>query len=485
MNDPPVREDPVLGPPRPDLAALTGVRSGKGSYYRALLRSDERLQEAVRAMDAISRGLVRTDQGPRGLLEQVVRAVAAHLAAEWVVLALADDELPRARPRFVALDPAGTPLVQETRLPPSIRARLAVLRDSEAWVRTGDLPPPEAGWLRVPMVLEGRVVGAVTARHGWSVPPEEDDLPVLRILANQAAVALHTSEQYQSGLALHRRAQRLYDEAQVQARDLEVRTEQLRRVEQRLQVAHQREIVDAERHRIARELHDSVTQYVLSAGMALEVARGELASRAGTAPTALASVTTAKQLAAQAVEQLRRAIYALGQSERRTVSTLPELLAEVAEHHRGAVRVDVRVLGVEQELPPDAGHELARVVAEALFNTAAHAHATRATVRLRYGEDELRITVADDGQGDPAELRRVLRAHRTDLSGRHRGLANMESRVADLGGRTTFRRARLGGVQVELRVPLPIVLPPSAGVISGLMERAPGASRVPEREPAR
>ena len=64
---------------RPDLATLTGVRSGKTSYYRAYVRSDERMQRAVRAMDSISRALVRTVEGPRGLLEEVARAAAAHL----------------------------------------------------------------------------------------------------------------------------------------------------------------------------------------------------------------------------------------------------------------------------------------------------------------------------------------------------------------------------------------------------------------------
>ena len=43
--------------------------------------------------------------------------------------------------------------------------------------------------------------------------------------------------------------------------------------------------------------------------------------------------------------------------------------------------------------------------------------------------------------------------------GRHRGLVNMDSRVGDLGGSLAFRRARLGGVRVEIRIPLPLRLP--------------------------
>ena len=246
---------------RLDLATLTGVRSGKTSYYRAYVRSDERMQHAVRAMDSISRALVRTVEGPRGLLEEVVRAAAAHLNAEWTVLALSDGHLRGARPRFLASDGDGDITVDEDDLPTSVKLELQS-------IRAGHTRPviEKTGWIRVPMTLEGRTVGSLVAQHRLQVDPEPGDLSVLRILANQAAVSLHTSEQYQAGLALHRRAQHLYDEATAQARNLADRTAELRQVEERLLLAHQRELIDGERHRIARELHDSVTQYVLSAG---------------------------------------------------------------------------------------------------------------------------------------------------------------------------------------------------------------------------
>ena len=453
-------------PTRPDLAALTGVRSGKESYYRAYVRSDERTQRAVRAMDSISRALVRTVEGPRGLLEEVVRAAAAHLEAEWTVLAVADAHLPGARPRFLAVGDDGAVLDDETLLPARVRRELGAVRAGHS-VRTAD----DDRWVRVPMSLEGRPIGSLVALHGLPADPEPGDLSVLRILANQAAVSLHTSEQYHAGLALHRRAQRLYDEAQAQRRDLEARTSELRQAERRLVVATQRELVDTERHRIARELHDSVTQFVLSAGMAVELARGE-AEDAGAAGI-LAQLTIAKGLTAEAVDQLRRAIYALHRPHSETVATLPELLHELADHHRHHLAVTVRVEGDVLELPADADHELARAVGEALFNTVHHAHAERAVVRVRYRPDELLVTVADDGRGDPVQLARMLRLERgASADGRHRGLANIESRVVDLGGSLTFRRARIGGVRIELRVPLPITTG-QRRVISGLVCSSP------------
>lgn len=437
--------------PGPDLATLTGVRSGKKSYYRAYVRSDERLQRAVRAMDSISRALVRTVEGPRGLLEEVVRAAAAQLDAEWTILGLADGQLIGARPRFLVLGPAGEPTADDAGLPPPARRELEAIRSGQG--RDDD----ESGWVRVPMSLEGQQVGSLVGLHRLPVDPEPSDLSVLRILANQAAVSLHTSEQYHAGLSLHQRAQRLYDEAQSAARDLEIRTGELRRAEHRLILAHQRELIDAERHRIARELHDSVTQYVLSAGMAVEVARGDVEALGAQGKDILDRLSTAKQLSQEAVEQLRRAIYALHQTHSDKVSALPELLREVAEHHRPYLQVQVRVEGDMVPLTADADHEIARAVGEALFNVATHAQASRAVVRLCYRPSGLLAAVADDGIGDPKELSRLLRLERgASVDARHRGLANIESRIADLGGTIAFRRARIGGVRVEMRVPLPL-----------------------------
>ena len=457
-HEPPAPDaaDRTRGGAPADLAMLTGVRSGKGSYYRAYVRSDERMQRAVRAMDSISRALVRTVEGPRGLLEEVARAASAHLEADWTLLALSDGHLPGARPRFLVVDSEGRVTGADHALPPFVRRELGAIRAGHA-VRSAD----DSRWVRVPMTLEQQQVGSLVGLHGLDAQPEPGDLSVLRILANQAAVSLHTSEQYQAGLTLHRRAQRLYDDATAQARDLAARTEELRHAEQRLVLAHQRELIDAERHRIARELHDSVTQYVLSAGMAVEIARGDLADLTGAQPDAvraLDQLATAKTLAAEAVDQLRRAIYALHQTPRDTVSTLPELLSEVTEHHRTRIDVWLRVEGDVVALPNDADHEIARAVGEAMFNVATHAKASRAIVRLRYRPEGLLVSVADDGCGNPTDLSRRLRLEREPTAdGRHRGLANIESRIVDLGGTVAFRRARLGGVRVEMRVPLPLV----------------------------
>ena len=441
----------VVGREPPDLATLTGARSGKRTYYHEFQRSNARLQETVAAMDWISRALVRTVEGPRTLIEEVLRAGAEHLQASWMVIGLADGALPEARPRFLVLDPRGK--VHDTlgRIPTRPRHELRTIR-TEASGAEDDLS--SSGWVRVRMMLGDTTVGGLAGLPGLDSKLEEPDLSVLRILANQAAVAMHTSTLYQAGLSMRRRAHQLYDEVTQQARNLAGRTEELRAAEKRLRAADHRALLDDERRRIALDLHDSVAQTVLTAGMAVDVLRPEVAALDGGAGIACRLDDT-KRLMVVATEQLRSVIYALHHSRTaEDVASLPELLAEMAAQHRPHLAVTVRVDGRPEALGTAAEHALARTAGEALFNVAMHARATRAQVRLRYRAEHILLRISDNGHGDPAALRRTLRLARTNnADGRHRGLVGMASRTEALGGTLTLRRSQCGGVCVDARIP--------------------------------
>ena len=456
----------------PDLSVLTGVRSGKRSYYREYVRSDERMQSAVRAMDSISPSAGPHRGGPARPAGGGGPRGADHLDAEWTLLALADGHLAGARPRFLVIAANGVAYIDEVGLP-AVRRRRAGRRPVGAQ-RTDDTGDRADRWVRVPMTLEGDTVGALVALHRLPEGPEPSDVSVLRILANQAAVSLHTSEQYQSGLALHRRAQRLYDEATEQAQDLAVRTAELRDVETRLHVAHQRELIDAERHRIARELHDSVTQYVLSAGHGRrDRPRRGRAPRVGrrrdqrAAADREGAVTAGRRAAAAG--DLRAAPAA----HRHRQDPPGAAGRGAATPQPAASRPSCASRATSSRSRGDADHEIARAVGEALFNVAAHAQASRVIVRLRYQPNQIMVAVSDDGLGDPVELTRLLRLSRTSSTdGRHRGLVNIDARLADMGGTIAFRRARLGGVRVEMRMPLPLAETDRPALIDGLVSSA-------------
>ncbi len=430
------------GRARPDIEALTGLRSGKPHYYPEYRLHAERLQRVITSLERISAALVRTMEGSAALVRAVVEATADHLAAEWVVFALVDGALPDSQPRHLVRGPDGAEWTGRAGVPPRVWSHLEHIRAD------ADRPEHdhEAGrrHLHVPIRLDGRSVGGLVA---WTPPDrevDETDHSVLRILAGQTASALQNCALLEHSARLHTRTAR-------QADDLRARHDELVATQAELGAARQREVLDDERHRIARELHDSVTQYALSAGMHIELVRSEIAD-----DRLRGALGTAKDLTRRAVEQLRSAIYALNDGDHGADEDLPSMLRRLSGVHMpDELRVEVRIGGEPVALPAACEQSLFRIAGEALFNTAVHGEARRAVVRLAYGPGRVRLTVSDDGCGRPEEVRRSLRAAAAAPSGEHRGLVNMQDRARELGGTLTFRRARLGGLQVRVDVPAP------------------------------
>ena len=284
--------------PDGDLEILTGLRSGKRSVYPECIRSAERLQQAVQALDGISRAVVRTAAGPRALVEWVVRAATAYLQADWLLFVVADGVLPAARPRFLAVA-GGEVIDDESRLPADVREHLAVLR-GRPW--EAEWPDRGQDWVRVAMTLEDEPAGGIAARPGAGLEVAATDRAMVRVLANQAAVALHNSFLFHATTQLRGRSDQLYDATTRHAKDLAVRSAELAETQRQLVAATQRQVLDDERARIARELHDSVTQSVLSVGMTIEVCRAELASMGGPATEIAERLEPAKDLTRHAAE---------------------------------------------------------------------------------------------------------------------------------------------------------------------------------------
>ncbi len=443
------------GRPGGNLEALTGLRSGKRSYYPEYVRSAERLELAVQALDGISRALVRTAAGPRTLVEWVVRTATAHLRADWLLFVVADGVLPAARPRFLAVA-HGELIDDESRLPAEVHEHLAVLR-GRPWEVESHASGQE--WVRVSMTLDDEPVGGIAARPSAGLEVAATDRAILRVLANQAAVALHNSFLFHATTQLRGQSDQLYDATTRHARDLAARSAQLADTQRQLVAVMQRQALDDERHRIARELHDSVTQSVLSVGMIIEVCRAELEGMDGPAAKIAERLAPAKDLTRHAAEQLRTAIYALHRPADEAAAPLPVLLHRLSTVHRPVnLNVNVTLNGPPIALPPQVEQSMLRWTGEALFNAAAHGKATRAQVRLCYRAEEVNLSVSDNGTGDPAQLRRALKLTCTaDLSGRHRGLANMMAMTEELGGRLSIRRSRTGGICLRLGIPLTVL----------------------------
>lgn len=201
-----------------------------------------------------------------------------------------------------------------------------------------------------------------------------------------------------------------------------------------------REAAREERHRLARELHDSVAQALSSASFYAEAAARHL--RSSDVQSAIASVDDVRTAARGALAEMRLLLSALR----------PPLLAErglaVAIRARLAT-VEARVgLDVEADvdddihLPAAAENELYGIVVEALTNVVKHAAARRVRVTLRRVGRSVRLTVADDGRGfDPRDQVGAI------------GLLGIRERVERLGGTLEIESAPDAGTRIVVVAP--------------------------------
>ena len=211
-----------------------------------------------------------------------------------------------------------------------------------------------------------------------------------------------------------------------------------------------RQAVADERTRIARELHDVVSQAL---GVIVMQAGGAGTLPVLSEPDARAVLSTIEQTGRQAFAEMRRLVGVLRDDDNAAVlapqPTLHEIPALLAQLAAAGLNADLEVAGTPCEIP--AGVELSayRIVQEALTNTLKHADARHATVRLIWSQDHLDVEVSDDG---PAAGVAVPRQVRADSGGK--GLVGMRERVMLFGGELEAGPSPDGGYRVAARLPL-------------------------------
>jgi len=196
-----------------------------------------------------------------------------------------------------------------------------------------------------------------------------------------------------------------------------------------------------ERNRLARELHDSLTQTLYSLTLQAEAASRELA--AGATHQANQQLQTIRRTAQQALGEMRALLFELRPPDLEAeglVAALQERL-EAVEARSGLV-AEFIVEG-EETFPQDVETELYRIAQEALNNVLKHAQAHAITLSLHQANGTIVLEVADDGQGFG-----MTSQPRSGM-----GLRSMEERAAHLGGTLTVRSAPGAGTRVRVEVP--------------------------------
>ncbi len=231
-----------------------------------------------------------------------------------------------------------------------------------------------------------------------------------------------------------------------QSRERLALLEQLQATQGELAMAEHQAGILEERTRLAREIHDTLAQGLVSIVMHLEAAEQTLPMDVSATAKHL---DQARRAARDNLAEARRFVWAL-QPEALERDALPQALARVAQHWNGENHIPaaVSITGSPCTLPPELEVTLLRAAQEALANVSKHAHAHQVTLTLSYMNDQVVMDVNDDGIGfDPAQIG-------SDKEADGFGLAGMRQRVERLGGHLSIESAATEGTTLVIEIPI-------------------------------
>lgn len=398
------------------LDALEAEINAREQRAVALARKNAQLHDELqrRLAESESFGRVLVSLLQKTVLEQVLDVVCAEAqnligATGSAVLLLTDQAWLEVKHRL------GKPLASVERLPVDGSLAGEVVRKGEP-VRLNDpelfaqaqvyqWPADLTALLALPLHVNGGIIGVldvVNKANGFT----DEDVRVMSVFANQAAIAIERAR-------LQRQAEQL--------------------------------AVLEERHRLARELHDSVTQSLYSVTLYADAATLSLAS--GKQKATANYLAELQETAEQGMRDMRLLIFQLHPpvlEAEGLVSVLQTRLAAVEE--RDGFHTQFRVEG-ERRLPIAIEEDLYWIAQEALNNIRKHAAAQNVMVSLHFTPTTLRLEVSDDGVGFD------LRAVRAQGRGSG-GLRSIAERTARLGGRHTYASAPGAGTRLTVEVTL-------------------------------
>jgi signal transduction histidine kinase len=200
-----------------------------------------------------------------------------------------------------------------------------------------------------------------------------------------------------------------------------------------------------ERHRMARELHDTLEQNLTGISLSLEAASLTLPG----APTmAEQHLSRALGQVEASMEEVHRAVWSLRDESldaRGLAASLDEIARQLVSCSPGPVEVHTRTTGGARPFALSVENNLLRIGQEALTNAVRHGQAAHVEVELRYERQAFELCVSDDGRGFDAAA--------PALPG-HFGLVGMRERAREIGARLVLRSLPGRGTQVQVSLPL-------------------------------
>jgi PAS domain S-box-containing protein len=391
----------------------------------------KRSEEALAASEQLARGQVDaltrtldalvTEPDPDRVLKHVLSTIAdqlgAHSCSVWrrgpvgtvrFHASFENGQLVTASDPGVTADGAALPLPDSWlweeifyRARPAVVADVRTLRDF-AW-RRRLLAQGVTTMLVVPMSAAGQVDAAIGIRFIEGRIFRAGEIDLAQALANQAMLSIELT---------------------------------------RLAARGREAAVVAERNRMARDIHDTLAQGLTAVIVQLEAAAD--ARGRGLQAETDAHLSRAEGMARESLSEARRSVRALRPRELEDKQLTDALESLIRRMTAGTgLAAEFTVQGTPAAVAGDADENLLRAVQEILTNTLRHAQATRFTAEVRYGPQEMRLTLTDNGRGFDV-------AHKHDGF----GLLGVHERVEAAGGTVGLASAMGDGTTFAIVVPL-------------------------------
>jgi signal transduction histidine kinase len=299
--------------------------------------------------------------------------------------------------------------------------------------------------LGVPLRWHNQIVGALEVldkreRRAFS----DKDVHLLGLFGDLVSVVLKNAELYQ---ALRQASEELENK-------VTQRTEELSKAKQALaeQAEHLRRLLrdtvnvqEEERTRIARDLHDGSNQLI--SGTLYEIQAAEQSLRNDQFELGLEKLGTARNFLRMIEVENRKIITGLRPSILDAEGLVAALKWHAGEFQENfGFRCSVEITGQPVQLSSEAEITIYRIVQEALNNTIQHAKASSVEIYLEFSQNELRVTIEDDGIGFDRETARKAVDD-------HMGLIGINERTKSIGGRLQVSSLTGHGTRLELWVP--------------------------------
>jgi two-component system NarL family sensor kinase len=224
-----------------------------------------------------------------------------------------------------------------------------------------------------------------------------------------------------------------------------------RRVEEQLRELTHRvvQVQEAERGRVALELHDNITQLLCAVVFRSQALAITLSGHDGSEKADAVKLREMLENTASEVERISNKLTPNVLNQLGLVGALHEAQAEFA--YRTGLSVKLTCVPFVALLAPETELALYRIVQEALGNVEKHAKATNVTLWLGQRGDVIRLAIHDDGSGFDQGRVQTMQGEKGGL-----GLHSMRERAAYVGGSLRIKSSPRGGTEIEVLVPRPL-----------------------------